>query len=251
MKEIENLLQEAIGKGRRTLSEYESGRLLAAYGIPTAKGILAREWGQVKNAAAEIGYPVVLKLCSPEVSHKTESGLVAVDLHNETDLEAAFNRIGKASPVRDADCLVQEMVKGARELVVGMVRDPQFGPCVMFGLGGIFTEVLGDVTFRPVPLDESDAMEMLTEIRGKRILGAVRGMEAVELASLVQCLMAIGKMGQAHEEIQAIDVNPLIVRGTRPVAVDALVILDASAGKVPGDRTPTRHEPINPKKAAT
>jgi acetyl-CoA synthetase (ADP-forming) len=172
---------------------------------------------------------VVLKVCSPEVSHKTESGLVAVDLRNETDLEAAFKRIGEASPVKHADCLVQEMVKGGRELVVGMVRDPQFGPCVMFGLGGIFTEVLGDVTFRPAPLVESDAMEMLMEIRGNKILGAVRGMEAVDLDSLVQCLMAMGKIGMAHEEIQAIDVNPLIVRGNSPVAVDALVILNTSS----------------------
>jgi acetyl-CoA synthetase (ADP-forming) len=185
--------------------------------------------GRGKKAAAKIGYPVVLKVCSPEVSHKTESGLVAVDLRNEADLEAAFRQIGKASPVKDADYLVQEMVKGRRELVVGMVCDPQFGPCVMFGLGGIFTEVLGDVTFRPAPLDESDAMEMLMEIRGNKILGAVRGMEAVDLDSLVQCLMAMGKIGMAHEEIQAIDVNPVIVRGNIPIAVDALVILNTSS----------------------
>jgi succinyl-CoA synthetase beta subunit len=225
MKEIANLLKEAMGQKRKTLSEYESSRLLMAYGIPTAKGILARDWDEVKKAAARIGYPVVLKVCSPEVSHKTENGLVVVGLRNETDLETAFKRVGKASPVKDADYLVQEMIKGRRELVIGMVRDPQFGPCVMFGLGGIFTEVLGDVTFRPAPLVESDAMEMLTEIRGNKILGAIRGMEAVDLDSLVQCLMAMGKIGMANEEIQAIDVNPLIIKGNSPVAVDALVIL--------------------------
>jgi succinyl-CoA synthetase beta subunit len=225
MREIANLLKEAMGQKRKTLSEYESSRLLMAYGIPTAKGILARDWDEVKKAAARIGYPVVLKVCSPEVSHKTENGLVVVGLRNETDLETAFKRVGKASPVKDADYLVQEMIKGRRELVIGMVRDPQFGPCVMFGLGGIFTEVLGDVTFRPAPLVESDAMEMLTEIRGNKILGAIRGMEAVDLDSLVQCLMAMGKIGMANEEIQAIDVNPLIIKGNSPVAVDALVIL--------------------------
>ena len=119
-----------------------------------------------------------------------------------------FKRIGEASPVKDADFLVQEMIKGGRELVIGMVRDPQFGPCVMFGLGGILTEILGDVTFRPAPLSESDAEEMLREINGNKILGAVRGMPAVDFDSLVQCLMAIGRIGMAHEEIQAIDVNP-------------------------------------------
>jgi len=225
MIETGMILNAAREQNRTTLSEFESAQLLTAFGIPTVKEILARDWDEVKKAAAKIGYPVVLKVCSPEVSHKTESGLVAVDLRDEADLETAFKRIGEASPVKDADYLVQEMVKGGRELVVGMVRDPQFGPCVMFGLGGILTEILGDVTFRPAPLDESDAMEMLMEIRGNKILGAVRGMEAVDLDSLVQCLMAMGRIGMAHEEIQAIDVNPLIVMGNSPVAVDALVIL--------------------------
>ena len=178
----------------------------------------------MKKAAEDIGYPVVLKVCSPEVSHKTESGLVAVDLRNEADLETAFKRIGAASPVKDAAFLVQEMVKGGRELVVGMVRDPQFGPCVMFGLGGIFTEILGDVTFRPAPLSEADAEEMIGEIKGHKILGAIRGMPAVDADALVACLMAMSRIGMEREEIQAIDVNPLIIRGSKPVAVDALVI---------------------------
>ena len=117
------------------------------------------------------------------------------------------------------------MIKGGRELVIGMIRDPQFGPCVMFGLGGIFTEILGDVTFRPAPLSEADAAEMLREIKGNKILDTVRGMPAVDADSLIQCLMAVGRIGLAHEEIQAIDVNPLIVQGSRPVVVDALVVL--------------------------
>jgi len=225
MKDIDSLLDEVIKQNRRTLSEFESAHLLAGYGIPTAKGVLASNWDDVKKAAEGIGYPVVLKVCSPEVSHKTESGLVAVDLRNEADLEAAFNRIGAASPVKDAPCLVQEMVKGGRELVVGMIRDPQFGPCVMFGLGGIFTEILGDVSFRPAPLDEEDAREMIGEIRGHKILGAVRGMPAVDADALAACLIAMGRIGMEQKEIQAIDVNPLIIQGSKPVAVDALVIL--------------------------
>ena len=209
----------------KTLSEYESARLLADYGIPTAKGILARDLGEIGRAAHDIGYPVVLKICSPGVSHKTEGGLVAVDLRNETELELAFHRISAASDARSGEFLVQEMIKGGRELVIGMVRDPQFGPCVMFGLGGIFAEMLGDVTFRPVPLSEKDAGEMLTEIRGKRILDMIRGMPKVDTGLLIQCIMAVGKIGLDREEIRAIDVNPLIVQGNRPVAVDALVVL--------------------------
>ncbi len=225
MTETGNLFNEVINRTPRALSEFESARLLADYGIPTAKGILAQNLTEVKKAAEGIGYPVVLKVCSPEVSHKTESGLVAVDLRNEADLEAAFKRIGAASPVKDAAFLVQEMVKGGRELVVGMVRDPQFGPCVMFGLGGIYTEILGDVTFRPAPLSEADAREMIGEIKGHKILGAIRGMPTVDSDALVSCLMAVGRIGVEREEIQAIDVNPLIIRGSKPIAVDALVIL--------------------------
>jgi acetyl-CoA synthetase (ADP-forming) len=225
MTEADTILNSAMGQNRKTLSEFESARLLAGYGIPTAKGILAQNFAEARKAAESIGYPVVLKACFPEVSHKTEGGLVAVDLRNEADLRLAFDRINGSSSVKGGGFLVQEMIKGGRELVIGMIRDPQFGPCVMFGLGGILTEIIGDVTFRPAPLVESDAMEMLMDIRGNKILGAVRGMEAVDLDSLVQCLMAMGKIGMAHEEIQAIDVNPLIVRGSRPVAVDALVVL--------------------------
>ena len=225
MTEKEMISNSDRGQNPKTLSEFESARLLASFGIPTAKGILARNFEEVKKAAEGIGYPVVLKVCSPEVSHKTESGLVAVDLRNEADLELAFHRISASSPSKGGGFLVQEMIKGGRELVIGMIRDPLFGPCVMFGLGGILTEILGDATFRPAPLSEADAAEMLREIKGNKILDAVRGMPAVDADSLIQCLMAVGRIGLAHEEIQAIDVNPLIVQGSRPVAVDALVVL--------------------------
>jgi acetate---CoA ligase (ADP-forming) subunit beta len=228
MTEVDNILSSALEQNRKTLSEYESARLLTGFGIPMARGVLAQNIAEVKKAAEGIGYPVVLKVCSPEVSHKTESGLVAVNLRNKADLEAAFKRIGAASPVKDAAFLVQEMVNGGRELVMGMIRDPQFGPCVMFGLGGIFTEILGDVTFRPAPLSEADAGEMIGEIRGHKILGAVRGMAAVDLCALIRCIMTIGRIGVEREEIEAIDVNPLIIRGSKPIAVDALVILQGA-----------------------
>ncbi len=229
MTEIDAIIGSALKQHRKTLSEWESARLLAGYGIPMARGILAQNWDGVRKAAMSIGYPMVLKACSPEVSHKTEGGLVAVDLRSEAELDAAFKRISAATPVKDAAYLVQEMVKGKRELVVGMIRDPQFGPCVMFGLGGIFTEILGDVTFRPAPLSEADAVEMTREIKGHRILDAVRGMAAVDADALVACLMAVGRIGVEREEIQAIDINPLIIQDSgqagRLIAVDALVIL--------------------------
>ena len=123
------------------------------------------------------------------------------------------------------DFLVQEMIMGDRELVMGLVRDPQFGPCAMFGLGGIFTEALGDVSFRAAPLTEPDALEMMREIKGRKILSAYRGMPAMDLDDLGKSLIRLGQIGLDHEIIREIDINPLIVKDGKPVAVDALIVL--------------------------
>jgi acetyl-CoA synthetase (ADP-forming) len=120
--------------------------------------------------------------------------------------------------------LVQEMLPGERELVIGLIRDPQFGPCVMFGLGGIYTEILKDVTFRVAPLEPRDAREMMDEIKSAKILGPFRGKEPVDRDVLEQALIAMGKIGLEHDEIKEIDVNPLIIHKGKPVAVDALVV---------------------------
>ena len=122
--------------------------------------------------------------------------------------------------------LVQEMVKGVRELVVGLTRDPQFGPCVMFGLGGIFTEILGDVSFRVAPLTRNDALEMMQEIRAHKILDAVRGMEAVDRDRLADMLINVGRIGLDNENVKEIDINPVVISGKKPMAVDALVVLE-------------------------
>jgi len=117
------------------------------------------------------------------------------------------------------------MVNGQRELVVGLTRDPQFGPCVMFGLGGIFTEILKDTAFRVAPLEKCDALDMMQEIKGRKILEAVRGMEPADLDALSQILINVGRIGIENDQIKEIDINPLILSGARPVAVDALVVL--------------------------
>jgi acetyl-CoA synthetase (ADP-forming) len=117
------------------------------------------------------------------------------------------------------------MIKGTRELVVGMTRDPQFGPCVMFGLGGIFTEILKDIAFRVAPLEKRDALDMTQEIKAHKILGAVRGMPAADMDLLSDILVKVGEIGMENEFIQEIDINPLILSGAKPVAVDALIVL--------------------------
>lgn len=227
MKEVKEIVESALGRGQTSLSEYDSKRVLASYGIPTVQEDLVRDLEGAKRVASRIGYPVVLKACSPDVTHKTERGLIEVDLRNEEDLVGAFHRLEQRAEGLDGDFLVQELIKGVRELVIGMIRDPQFGPCVMFGLGGIFTEILRDVSFRVAPIEKRDALEMMREIKGHKILDAIRGMEAVNLDVLCESLIALGSIGLEHEAIKEIDVNPLIVRGSQPVAVDALVVLDA------------------------
>lgn len=223
--EVAGILERAKGRAQKALSEYESKCILKSYGIPVTREELVQDLEGAKRAAQDIGYPVVLKACSHELTHKTEKGLIEVGLRDEKDLEEAFRKLSKAMEGIQGGYLVQEMVKGARELVIGMTRDPQFGPCVMFGLGGIFTEILRDVSFRVAPIEKRDALEMMEEIKGKKILEAVRGMEPVDKDLLAQSLIALGDLGMEHEEIQEIDVNPMIVRGSKPVAVDALVVL--------------------------
>jgi acetyl-CoA synthetase (ADP-forming) len=226
------IIGAARARGDRTLSEHDSKRVLAAYGVPVTRETLVNSAAEALAAAKKIGWPVVLKACSADEAHKTEKGLVAVGLGAERELRDAFAAMAKrAGKNYRGAWLVQEMVKGSREIMIGMVRDPQFGPSVMFGLGGIFTEILRDVAFRVAPLRKRDALDLMRAIRGHRILDAVRGMKAVDADSLSHSLMAVGQVALDHPEIAEIDVNPLIVRGDKPVAVDALIVLRPEAGQ--------------------
>jgi acetyl-CoA synthetase (ADP-forming) len=221
------IIQVALKKGQRTLSEYDSKRLLSAFGFPVVQEKLVNTRAAAVKAAKEIGLPVVLKGCSAEISHKTEKKLIEVDLRTFKEVQQAYDEIvGRVGDTPLDGILVQEMVKGSRELVIGMIRDPQFGPCVMFGLGGIFTEVLKDVSFRIAPLERRDALEMAQEIKGAPVLGAFRGMPPVDMDLLVSMLISAGKLGLELEAVKEVDVNPLIIAGNKPVAVDALVVLE-------------------------
>jgi acetyl-CoA synthetase (ADP-forming) len=223
------IIERAWKEGRNTLSEFESKQVLAAHGIPVTKEILVNDLKGLMDAARKIGYPLVLKGCSSDIAHKTEKGLIRVDIRNEGEAKSAFEEI-VANMGTDAGVLVQEMVKGQRELVIGLTRDPQFGPCVMFGLGGIFTEILKDISFRVAPLEKRDALDMMQELRGHKILEAVRGMEAADLDTLSDILIKVGRIGLENETVKEIDINPVIISGNKPVAVDALVVLEEQKG---------------------
>ena len=223
------IVEKALREGRKTLSEYESKEFLKSYGIPATRETLVHTREECTKAAHAIGYPLVLKACSPQLAHKTEKGLVRLDLRSNQELILAFDDLMSRMEGNEKSILVQELIKGTRELVAGMTRDPQFGPCVMFGLGGIFTEILKDIAFRVAPLEKRDALDMTQEIKAHKILGAVRGMPAADMDLLCDILVKVGEIGLENESIQEIDINPLILSGAKPVAVDALIVL-----KVPG-----------------
>ncbi len=219
------LIDGARAGGHLVLSEHDAKRVLSCYGIPVTREVLVADRSEVLAAAREIGYPLVMKACSGEIPHKTEKGLLRLDLRSDPEALAAFDEITAGMHGLSGAVLVQEMVAGRRELAAGLVRDADFGPCVMFGLGGILTEVLGDVTFRKAPLDEAEALAMLEDIEGRRILDAVRGMPAADRGQLTGLLIALGQIGLDHEAVEEIDVNPVILAGSRPVAADALIVL--------------------------
>ena len=219
------LIDQALKDGRTTLSEYESKQVLAFYGIPVTQEELVIKPEDLSQAIRKIGYPLVMKGCAAEIAHKTEKGLIRVDVRNEDEALTAFKEITAAMDGTEKAILVQQMIKGQRELVVGLTRDPQFGPCVMFGLGGIFTEVLEDTSFRVAPIEKRDALEMILEIKAHKILEAIRGMEPVNKDMLADILIAIGRLGIENEAVKEIDINPVIIAAGKPVAVDALVVL--------------------------
>jgi len=225
-KQADDLIRSALERGQPALSEYESKKLLSLYGIPVTREQLSRSAGDAVSAAADLGFPVVLKACSPELMHKSEHGSIELNLRSEGDVREAYGRIVRSVDLELEGVLVQEMVPGQRELVVGLTRDPQFGPCVMLGAGGIMTEVFQDTVFRMAPVDMIEAKDMTEELRFKKILGAFRGQKPVDMDTLCQILIAVGQIGLELEAVSELDINPLIITPEgRVKAVDALVVL--------------------------
>ncbi|MGB5749777.1 MAG: acetate--CoA ligase family protein [Desulfobacterales bacterium] len=223
------IIDDALKEGRTTLTEYESKQVLASYDLPVTREKLVSNSKDLLEAAEQIGYPLVIKGSSAEIAHKTETGLIRVDVRNDEEATTAFREITAAMEgASDGAVLVQQLVKGQRELVVGLTRDAQFGPCVMFGLGGIFTEILKDTVFRVAPLEKQDALEMMQEIKAGKILEEFRGMAAADKDMLAEMLMTVGRIGIENDAIKEIDINPVIISGGKPVAVDALVVLQKS-----------------------
>ncbi|MEB2345423.1 MAG: acetate--CoA ligase family protein [Deltaproteobacteria bacterium] len=225
-------MADARDLARRTLSEHDSKELLAAFGLPFARERLVPDPAAAVPAAQALGLPVVVKLCGDGIAHKTERDLVRLDLVSAGAVERAAGELWAKRRAGDGEValLVAEMVRGRRELIAGLVRDPQFGPCVVLGLGGILTEALRDVVFALAPLTHAEARRMACGLRASHLLTKpFRGEPAADLDALAEVLVGLGRLAAERPDVASVDVNPLIVRADgKPIAVDALVELHAA-----------------------
>jgi acetyl-CoA synthetase (ADP-forming) len=224
-----DLIQQALDRGAKNLSEYESKKVLSAYGIPVTQEKTVSSEAEAAAAAAEMGYPVVLKGSGEAVSHKTELNLVALNIRDEQGLMETYREFKNRKDAVVEAFLIQPMIAGNRELMAGLKRDAQFGPCVMFGLGGVLAEILDDVAIRVAPLSEFDAQDMMGDIRANKILDAFRGKPAVDRDALAALLIGLGKLGLENEAVAEVDINPIKLVNGQPVAVDALIVLETAA----------------------
>lgn len=228
-----NAVKESLKTGKKALTEHEGKELLAKYGLPVTKEQLATSEKQAAEIAAKMGYPVVLKIDSPDIMHKTEAKAVKLNLKNSDEVKAAYNEIiansRKFMPgAVIKGVLVQEMAPAGREVILGVSVDPDFGPTVMFGLGGILVEVLRDVSMRVVPVSRPDAEAMLSEIKGKKLLGNFRGMGEADTGAIIDAILKLSRLAEdLGDTISEIDINPLVVfeKGKGARALDALVTL--------------------------
>jgi 4-hydroxybutyryl-CoA synthetase (ADP-forming) len=219
-------------QGRNNLLEEEGYEVLKAYGFPTPKSILGATEDECVKAAKEIGYPVVMKIASPDIIHKSDAGGVKVGVKSDDELRAAFKAIMEGAKKYKADAkikgvLVQEMVKGAKETILGASQDPTFGPVIMFGLGGIYVEVLKDVVFRIAPINEREAGQMVESIKTIKLLKGVRGERPSDLKAIADSLQRLSALVTDFPEIKEFDINPLLVleEGKGARVVDARIIL--------------------------
>ena len=224
------ILAQARAEGRTLLNEVEAKELLREAGVPATAATLAKTRSEAQSQATTMGYPVVLKVVSQDIAHKSDVGGVKLNLADSDAVGAAFddimNNAKAAEPnARIAGVSVQEMAKQGTEVIIGMTTDPQFGPVMMFGLGGIMVEVLKDVSFRLVPLEAKDADQMMAEIKGKPILDGVRGQPPADLAALRATILKVSEFVQKHPEVRELDLNPVFAYPEGALAVDARIVV--------------------------
>lgn len=217
--------------GRSILTEFESKNFLRQCGIPVVEARLARTQKEAVFLSQKIGFPVVLKIASPDIVHKSDSGGVKLGLKSVSEIRMAYREImdaiKKQNPRAVIDGVtVQKMAKPGIEVIVGASKDPQFGPVLMFGLGGVFVEVLKDVSFRIIPVSRKDAREMIEEIKGYPLLQGYRGKKPADLPALIEILLNISRLMEKNPEIKELDLNPVVAYKKGALAVDTRIILE-------------------------
>jgi acyl-CoA synthetase (NDP forming) len=230
MNKTKGIIERSIALGRRSLLEHEAEKLATSYGIPTAKSGIANSEKEAASISLKIGYPVVLKIISPDILHKTDVGGVKVGIKSQAEAREAYraiirNTLRAKKDAKVVGVLVQKMASSGREFVVGATRDPQFGPTVMFGLGGIYVELFQDVSFRLAPVSERDSMAMILELKSAPLLTGFRGSKPLDLNATSRVIRSVGKMMADNSSIDSIDINPLFVYTKGALATDVRVIL--------------------------
>jgi acetyl-CoA synthetase (ADP-forming) len=231
MKKVSEIFEEARKEGRKYLLEPEAKTVCAEYGIPVTKFMVAKTEDEAVKFADELGYPLVLKIVSPDIIHKFDVGGVLLNLKASSEVREAYRKIlnnvkKHKLKAKIKGILVQEMAPESTEIIVGATKDPQFGPALMFGLGGIFVEVLKDVTFRIAPINEQDAREMITEVKAYPILKGYRNQPPADIDTIIQILVNTSRLVMDHQEIKELDLNPIMVYEKGAKTVDARIILE-------------------------
>jgi acetyl-CoA synthetase (ADP-forming) len=231
VREAEEIFARVLGEGRKFLLEPEAKEVCGLFGIPVTRFRVARSVEEAVGFAREIGFPVVLKVVSPDVLHKFDVGGVVLDVKSEGEVRVAYDRVlgnvRRHKPgARILGVLVQEMAPASTEVIVGAVKDPQFGPALMFGLGGVFVEVLEDVSFRIAPVSEVEAREMIREVRAYPVLRGYRGMPAVDVDAIVDVLLGVSRLVVEHSVVRELDLNPVMVYERGAKVVDARIVLE-------------------------
>ncbi|MFW9947420.1 MAG: acetate--CoA ligase family protein [Candidatus Odinarchaeota archaeon] len=223
---IQELIKEKLETNQTVLTEFESKELLKEIGIPIPDHSLASSKEQTISSAKDIGFPLVLKLIAEDVIHKSDTGAVKLNLKNEEEVAKAFDELMQIPSQKEKKVSVQKMAdEPITELIIGMTTDAQFGPALMFGIGGILVELLEDVSFRIAPITEYDAKEMIHEIKGFPILDGYRGKPKADLNAIVETLLKISELVTKHEEINEMDLNPVFIYDKGLICVDARIIL--------------------------
>ncbi len=230
----EGMLDQIAKEGRQVLTEFESKMFLKQAGIPVVETKLARTSKEAVLLSQKMGFPVALKINSPEIVHKSDSGGVKLSLNSATEVRNAYREIihglQKKYPSSSIQGVsVQKMAKPGTEVIVGTSKDPQFGPVIMFGLGGIFVEVLKDVSFRIIPLSRKDAQEMIEEIKGYPLLKGYRGKDPVDIPALIEIILKISSLMEKYPQIKELELNPILAYPKGALGVDARIILEEKA----------------------